>query len=139
MANFVAVIPSQRRHLMYSRHLKYETVEDVEGGSKNYKKGCFSLSNSSSQQHKIQSIIAYKDLQDPIHTHSESTQTTPTLINMKFYTLTVLFALVFAVQAEVNSWYVSSKDITCTGDANGQINCIPGHTEGVEEVTTAPH
>lgn len=57
---------------------------------------------------------------------------------MKFSTLPVLFALVFAVQAEVNSWYVSSKDITCTGDATGQINCIPGHTEGVEEVPP-PH
>lgn len=54
---------------------------------------------------------------------------------MKFTTIPVLFALVFAVQAEVNSWYVSSKDITCTGHESGQINCIPGHTEGVEEVT----
>ena len=41
-----------------------------------------------------------------------------------------------AVQASGASWYVPSRNITCTGASDGQISCDAGHIDNAPEVST---
>ena len=52
---------------------------------------------------------------------------------MKVFILAILSALLITVQA--NSWYVPSRNITCTGYDDGHINCESGHLFDAPEVS----
>lgn len=52
---------------------------------------------------------------------------------MKFTYILSAAAIFLSVQAQV-SWYVSSKNITCSGHEDGHIDCVPGNESGAPEV-----
>ena len=52
---------------------------------------------------------------------------------MKFTYISIITAFVILVQAD-NAWYVPSRNITCSGHADGHIACESGHLQDAPEV-----
>lgn len=52
---------------------------------------------------------------------------------MKLTYFSIIAAIVVLVQAE-NAWFVPSRNITCSGHADGHIACESGHLQDAPEV-----